>query len=140
MLRRNGNPMETGSTNEVFIWCSAMPDTSIEVLKGLNKTYDTIIRVSDVEDFVSRIMTALKELQYAFLLHLGKVAYNRGEEVSQKMFNNQKWHYNIFQKSSDFVHQNEYRMSFTNISFNRIGKDYLDINIGNCNDIVQIET
>lgn len=140
MLRLNGNPMVTGSTNEVFIWCSAMPDTSIEVLKSLNKTYDTIIRVSDVEDFVSRIMTALKELKYTFLPHLGQVIYSRGEEVSKKTLNDQKWHYNIFQKSSNFVHQNEYRMSFTNISFNRIGKEYLDINIGNCNDIVQIET
>ncbi|KHE90360.1 MAG: hypothetical protein K8F52_18615 [Candidatus Scalindua rubra] len=139
MLRHNGNPMEIGSTNEVFIWCSAMPNTSIDVLKSLDKTYDTIIRISNVEEFASRIMTALKELKYTFLPpHLGQVKYNRGEEVSQETLNNQKWHCNIFQKSSEFVHQNEYRMSFVNISSNQISKEYLDINIGNCNDIVQI--
>ncbi len=139
MLRRNGNPIETGSTNEVFIWCSAMPDTSIDVLKSLDKTYDTIIRISNVEDFASRIMIALKELKYTFLPpNLGQVKYNRGVEVSHEMLNNQKWHSNIFQKGSEFVHQNEYRMSFVNISSNQIGKEYLDINLGNCNDIVQI--
>jgi hypothetical protein len=140
MFRLNENPMETGSINEVFIWCSAMPNTSIEILRNLNTAYNAIIRISDIEAFVLRIITALKRLGYTFHPHLGWVTYNRGEEVSKLILNDQKWHYNIFQKSTEFINQNEYRMSFTNISFKLIGKDSLDINIGNCDDIVQIET
>ncbi|GAB6910093.1 conserved hypothetical protein [Desulfosarcina cetonica] len=140
MLKVDGHPMEVGSGNEVFIWCSAIPEASPKVLKRLDASYDAIARIHDVEKFVKRIVLTAKLAGYKLYPHLGKVNYNRGETVSKDVLNNQRWHYNVFQKSSDYAHQMEYRLSFTNVTFQRIDKNHLDIFLGKCNDIITIET
>ncbi len=140
MLKLNGHPMEVDSANEVFIWCSAKPDTSTEVLKSLNRSYDAIVRINNVEEFANRIISAARSSGYNLAPHLGQINYNRGEEVSKDVLNDQKWHHNIFQKSMDYSHQKEYRMSFSNFTFQPINKSCLDITLGNCSDILDIET
>ena len=48
MLRLEGHQIESSSVNEVYIWCCAYPETSINVLKSLNKpAYDIIICILD---------------------------------------------------------------------------------------------
>ena len=140
MLKLNGHIMEVGSINEVFIWCSALPETSSSVLKSLNPSYDAIVRVLDVNEFVRRIVTTAKTEGYTLHSHIEKVNYNRGEEVSKEALNEQLWHHNVFQKSPDYSHQSEYRLSFSNFTIKRIDKKHLDISLGNCNDIIEIET
>lgn len=139
MLMLNGHPMATGSANDVFIWCSAEPDTSPEVLRNLNPSYDAIIRILNPEEFVKRIISTAKLAGYRLTPHIGKVNYNRGEEVSRDVLNNQQWHYNVFQKSNDYVHQREYRMSFSNFTFQKIETKHLKLRLGNCCDIIVIE-
>ena len=140
MLKVDGHPMEVGSVNEVFIWCSSIPEASPKILKDLNDSYDAIVRIHDVEKFVTRIVSTAKLAGLILYPQLGKVNYNRGEEVSKEALNNQRWHYNVFQKSSDYAHQVEYRLSFSNITFQRIEKSHLDLSLGKCNDIIAIET
>ncbi len=138
MLQLEGDPMETGSVNPVFIWCSAIPEASPENLKGLNPSYDAIVRVYDIEKFVKRIVSTAQFEKYTLYPHVGKVKYNRGEDVSKDELNNQQWHYNVFQKSPDYSHQKEYRLSF--YTCQQIDKKYIDLSLGNCNDIIEIET
>lgn len=140
MLKLYGHPMEVGSATEVFIWCSAIPEASPENLKGLNPSYDAIVRVHDIEEFVKRIVSTAKSGGYTLYPHVGKVKYNRGEEVSKDELNNQQWHHNVFQKSPDYSHQEEYRLSFSNFTLQQIDKKHIDLSLGNCNDIIEIET
>ena len=156
MYRLNGNQMTMESANGVFlILCCALPDTSIDKLFEIfnERNYDTIISISDVEKFVKRIETALKNNalcypSYVFITKSEKINYNRGSEVSQKALNNQQPFFEVFQKSSCFKDENEYRIAFLFIprfprgenDCNLFDKDYWDINIGNCSDIVQIKT
>lgn len=138
MLMLNEHPMSTGSANEVFIWCSADPDTSPEVLKRLDPSYDAIIRILNPKEFVKRIIYTAKADGYTLTPHVGKVNYNRGEKVSRDVLNEQQWHHNVFQKSKDYAHQREYRMSFSNFTFQKIENNFLELMLGNCCDIIEI--
>ncbi|MGD0274826.1 MAG: hypothetical protein ABSB79_02045 [Syntrophales bacterium] len=139
MLRLNGHLMQTGSVNEVFIWCSALPGTSASILKEIDPSYDTMICITDVVEFTKRIFSALKDYGYRWLPWRGQVTYNRDIEVSKKTLNNQDWQFNIFQKSAKHKHQREYRMSFTNVSVQRKKEKWIDISMGYSGDIMTIE-
>lgn len=140
MFKLSGQPMEVGSVNEVFIWCTAKPDTDTEVLKSLNTSYNAIVRILNIEEFVKRIISTAKSDDYNLTPHIGKVIYNRGVEVSKDVLNNQQWHHNVFQKDKNYSHQQEYRMSFSNFTFRQINKNHLDLSLGICSDIIEIET
>jgi len=140
LLRLNGNPMNMGSVNEVYIWCAALPNTPLDILMRLSSNYDTIIKITDVEAFSKRISNALKTNGLNFHTHIGEVTYNHGENVTRKQLNNQKWHFNVFQKRNEYSHQNEFRLTFTNIASRKICKNHIEVSIGNCEDIVVIET
>jgi hypothetical protein len=140
MLRLNGHPMQMGSINEVFIWCGALPNISAATLKGLSSSYNTIIRITNVVEFTKRIVCALNDFGCKWHTHLGQVTYNRGDEVSKETLKNQKWHYNIFQKSAEYEHQREYRLAFTNISFQQINKKWIELSIESSKDIMKMET
>lgn len=136
----DGHQYTSASVNEVYIWCCALPDTSVDVLKNLSSTYDCIITIMDPIKFTMRINAELRKLGIVFLPHLGKVAYTRGAEVSKRVLNAQKFSYNIFQKATVHAHQAEYRLSFTNVSFRRLELQHLDLELGDCSDVVRIET
>ncbi|GEM_PF-1902305 len=140
VLRVDGHEMKAGSANEVYIWCAATSDAPYSKLKGLYSSYNSILHVRDVAEFVRRILSAARDNGYRLYPHLGKVNYNRGKEVSIDVLNGQKFHYNVFQKSPTYAHQKEYRLSFTNVSRERIGNKHIDLEIGNCRDIIDVET
>ncbi len=139
VLNVNGHPMTTSSANEVFIWCCAESESSPEVLKGFDPSYDAILSIHDVEKLTKRIVQSAKFEGYSLTPHLGKVIYNRGEEVSKEVLNDQQWHSNVFQKHHDYSHQQEYRLSFSNFTFNKIDQQYLDLKLGDCSNIITIE-
>ena len=136
----DGHQYSAESVNEVYIWCWALPDTPADILLSLSPTYDSVITITDPTKFTKRIYAQLNKLGVVFAPHLGKVAYTRGAEVSKRALNAQKFSYNIFQKAAIHAHQAEYRLSFTNVSFRRLGLQYLDLALGDCNDVVRIET
>lgn len=149
MFKLHGDPIEMDSLNKVFIWCSSYSDTDPDVLKNLDPSYDTIIHMQNVKGFVDRIVSTARSKGYTLQPHIGAISYNRGDEVSKVVLDNQKWHYNIFQKDKSYAHQKEYRLSFTNcprlsstkVAFdkNDICCDYLDLELGDCRNIIDVE-
>lgn len=136
----DGRQYTTGSANEVYIWCCALPDTSTEVLLNLSPTYDCVLTVTDPITFTKRVNAQLNSMGVVFAPHLGRVAYSRGDEITKRALNTQKFSYNIFQKAAIHAHQAEYRLSFTNVSFRRLGLPHIDLRLGDCTDVVRIET
>lgn len=140
MLRVNGHPMESGSINEVFVWCSALDSTPHATLKSFKTNYDTVIQITDPIEFTKRIRKTAKDKGYDLMPHLGQIQYNRGDEVTNQELNSQKWHANVFQKECSYSHQQEYRFAFSNYTFDEIGLEYLDLILGNCSGIIKIIT
>lgn len=136
----NGRKYTAESCNDVYIWCCALPDTSQDILGSLSPAYDCIITITDPIKFTKRVCSQLNKLDVVFAPHVGEVAYTREAEVSKQVLNSQKYSYNIFQKGILHAHQAEYRLSFSNISFRRLNRQNLDLILGNCNDVVRIET
>lgn len=138
MFKLDGRPMQTDSVNEVFIWCCAITEANPETLKKLNCSYDTIVVIHDVEKFVNRIILSAKIQGYTLYPHIGKVKYNREAEISKEKLKSQQWHYNVFQKNFNYTHQEEYRLSFLNLTFKRINQNHIDLLLCNCSDIIEI--
>jgi hypothetical protein len=136
----DGEQMDRGSSNEVFIWCAACPDTSHETLKGLEKNYDSIVTINNIEEFVHRISSSLRSRELKLHPHIGTITYDRGTSVTKEELNSKKWHCNVFQKNPLYAHQNELRLVYTNVSMERINQEYIDISIGECSDIVHVQT
>jgi len=131
----SNHPYSISSGNPVFIWCSALPDSDFDTLLNLDKKYDSIIRINDPLEFSLRIFSALSKIYKIAPPHVGMVNYNRSVEVDKNTLNSQPWHWNLFQKRLIYSHQNEYRFTFTDLSYKADSRKPLDINIGNCEDI-----
>ena len=139
LFHLGSDPIKTESSNEVFIWCSALPDTSHKTLTNLNNCYDSIISICNVEEFVIRISASLRDMGFLLTPQVGAVSYNRGHVTTKEELNSQKWQYNVFQKDAMYAHQCEFRLAFTNSSFSRINNEYIDLSIGECSDIVHVQ-
>ena len=139
LLYLGTEPMHAGSSNEVFIWCAALPDTPHEILINLKNTYDSIVTVTNIKEFVARISESLRCLGFILIPHLGAISYNRGMSVLKGELNCQKHQYNMFQKDLLYKHQNEYRFAFINSSFKQINKKHIDLSIGECSDIIHVQ-
>jgi len=137
----DGHPMQTGSVNDVYAWCLALPAIKRDRLLFLavDGSYDCMIVLRAPEEFLRRVNDWLSEYRKGFWLHCGLVTYNRGEEVDKKALNSQKFHFNVFQKAPRFKNDMEYRMSIINATFQHLQEDYLDLLIGDCSDIMSIE-
>lgn len=134
----NGHPMRTSLGNEAFVWCTALPDTSNDSLLAFSEKYDTIIKIESVEKFLERLKMAIYKGNLPTHIHCGRVVYNRGTEITKEELNDQKWASNIFQKDTYYQHQNEYRFLLTNVVFKNPIGDYIDLQMGNCSDIISI--
>ncbi|CED58033.1 hypothetical protein [Vibrio sp. 10N.222.52.C12] len=138
-LTVNNHQYSTSSLNEVFIWCCANSNTKHSTLLGLDKHYDSIIKITNITKFVNRIAEQLRHDKYNFSNpHIGKVNYNRSLEVTKESLQNQKWQWNTFQKSQNYEHQNEFRIVFSDLSFKLEQAISIDLVIGNCEDIIEL--
>ena len=143
----------TNSMNEIYAWCASLPGIShrriLDIAKSNN--YDCIVEIKCALKFIERISKSLhaKDRRNSTLhLHCGKVQYDRGDQVSMKRLNNQKFHFNVFQKGNTFCKDKEYRLSLTRapiIPCTRTGpfelpyKECIFLDIGNCSDIITIK-
>lgn len=138
----NGHPMTTDSMNEVYAWCTSEESVRDEDIRGMFQGTDTVLRIKDPMELARRIARAAraeKAVDRHLRLHCGFVKYTHGDSITKDSLNNQLWHYNVFQKDKRRFHsQREYRFSLTNVSFNRIDKDHLDLEVGYCGNIVSI--
>jgi hypothetical protein len=137
----NGQPMETGSTNDVYALCMSFPKVSHSRLNifAEQSGYNCLVFIHDPEVLFQRIKKWLVANYHGFKVHCGAVKYNRGSEVDKKTLNKQQFHYNVFQKAPSFKEDQEYRLSVTNCTFVPLKNKYIDLVIGNCNDIASIE-
>jgi len=141
LYHRRGHPMEAGSINDVYGWCLSLPDipsTRISLLAH-HGGYDCMVRIHAPEEFFRRAQDWLSAHLNGFLLHCGRVNYNRGEEVDEQTLKSQKFHFNVFQKDPRFQDDMEYRMAVTNSTFTSLPGDHLDLALGDCTDIISIE-
>ena len=142
MYTMKGHEYNTGSANEIFAWCSSLATISnkrvLEIAESNN--YECTIEISSPLELFQRISKALTtEYNGDFILHCGPVAYDRGSEVDKGILNSQQFHFNVFQKGTNFQEDSEYRLSLTNYSLKKNYGIGVFVNIGNCSDIVQIK-
>jgi len=137
-LSSKGHPYNVSSGNKVFVWCSALPETSLSTLLDLDPKYDSVIRATNPIELTKRIMSSLIDKGFSVCPpHLGSVYYTRSDEVDMQSVQSQLWHWNVFQKRKKYTHQNEYRLVFTDISFTVEKNQPIDLEIGSCADIIQ---
>jgi hypothetical protein len=136
-----GHPMQTGTVNDVYAWCLSLPEISDKHLWKIAEhgNYDCTIIVHAMDKLLTRIQSYLQQNNKGFWMHCGCVNYNRGAEVDKATLNSQKFHFNIFQKGTCFQEDKEYRVSIINCTFEKSDKNYLDIVIGNCSDIISMQ-
>ena len=141
-LQVNAHTYSTSSLNETFAWCSANPDTDCTDLLALDENYNVVIKISDIAEFVKRIVSALVTKRYSFSPpQIWHVTYNRSTEVTMETLQSQQWQWSSFQKTSSYSHQNEFRVVFSDLSFELEQGEPIDLIIGDCADIIEfIET
>lgn len=136
----DGHPMQMGSANEVFIWCTSLPSISLEqkILLAKAGKYDCEVTILDPRALICRVRDKLCSDQFRYSLHGGKVKYNRGHSVDKKTLNAQNFNFNVFQKAVNFSDDFEYRITITNCTRERLDKDDFKITLGDCSDIISI--
>lgn len=138
----NERPYTIDSHNEIFALCMSLPSISQERALTLAKEgdYDCMVKIVTPEQLFQRIKGAIKRVEGSFWSHCGHVNYDRGQEVDKQTLNTQKFHFNVFQKSPDFEADKEYRLSLTNCDLKSLKTEFIEIEMGNCEDIITIES
>lgn len=141
MFRMEGNQYNIGSVNPVYAWCASLPTVSADrtLLLAENGRYDCVVRVSDPLLLIHRVRSASVRTSKTLHVHCAQVSYNRGAEVDKWTLNSQKFHFNVFQKSSAFAPDLEYRLSLTDVSLCPESKPDVCLRVGDCSDIMVIE-
>jgi len=137
----DGHPIETGSLNDVYVWCASLPVIAPERISLIAQygNYDSIIKVSGPEELFKRVKNYLSIQMKGFWLHCGRVNYDRGTAVDKKELNSQRFHFNVFQKALKLKEDMEYRISVINFTSSPLFGDNLDLLLGDCSDIVTME-
>lgn len=137
----NGHPMETESSNDVYIWCASLPTIAPErvFLIAQSGNYDCVIKICDPEELFKRVRDYLSIQRKGFWLQCGLVNYDRGAAVDKKELNTQRFHFNVFQKAPKSKEDMEYRMSIINYTSGCLSEDDLDLLLGDCSHIITIE-
>jgi hypothetical protein len=112
LFHLDGNPMYLSHSNDVFIWCTALPTISVSRIReiSLEGDYDCVVRINNFPRFIAMVRSVLMRSHSVFGVHCGVVQYNRGDNVTKAELNRQKFHANVFQKSSHFSRDCEYRI------------------------------
>ena len=134
-----GNPMELGSVNEVYVWCGALPDTDRETLLRLDGKYDAVVEITNISRFTKRIAKAARDAGWQLAPHIGQVNYDRGRKITKSELRALPWQSNVFQKDSQYAHQREYRLAFTETSLEGRKSEYIDLLLGDCSEFISIK-
>lgn len=141
MFHMGGHPYSVGYLNPVYAWCASLPrisDDRIRLMAAYGN-YNCVVCVHDLPAIIQRIRAVLQGMNNHLYLRDSEIIYNRGAEVDQHTLNSQIHGFNVFQKSPDFAHDMEYRLSLTDASLRPEKEDYIDLVIENCSDIISIE-
>ena len=141
MFHLEGNPCTGGSLNEVYAWCASLPVITPDRIKVIAQhgKYNCLVRISDPSILIQRVRSALLVAEPMLALNCSEATYNRGIEVDKEILNSQKFHFTIFQKAQKFADDKEYRLAIIDTRTSSVHKDYIDLQIGDCSDILNIE-
>lgn len=141
MFRMKGHPYTVGSSNKIYAWCTALPGIAIERIHVLARYggYDCMVRIHKPAVLIQRVRSALLMKYPKLLIHCAEVSYSRGTEVDKATLNSQKFQFNVFQKDQRFAEDKEYRLSLTDVRVKSAFRDYIDVQVGDCSDIMDIE-
>jgi hypothetical protein len=141
MFRMRGHPYDIGSSNPVYAWCASLPTITPDrmLLLAQHGGYNSVVQIHEPLTLIRRVHAALAKGRTSLLLHCGEVSYNRGAEVDKATLNSQKFHFNVFQKAPSFAADMEYRFSLTDAHVRAEFKSHIDLCIGQCSDIMDIE-
>lgn len=141
MFRMQGHPYDIGSSNPVYAWCASLPTITPDRMLLLAKHggYNCVVRIHEPLKLIRRVHAALAKGRRTLLLHCGEVTYNRGAEVDKATLNSQKFHFNVFQKDTSLLEDMEYRFSLTDAYVRAEFKDHIDLQVGECSDIMVID-
>jgi len=143
MFRVKGDPYTIDSSNNIYAWCAALPVITPERIAVLAKhgKYDCLIRIHQPKILLHRVIIVL--LANGGKLHLrlqcAEVSYNRGSEIDKATLNSQQFHFNVFQKDPRFAEDKEYRLFMTDVQPESEPRNHIDIQVGDCSDIMDIE-
>ncbi|MES9862273.1 MAG: hypothetical protein ABW157_09970 [Candidatus Thiodiazotropha sp. LLP2] len=140
-FRMDGHSYDIGSINPVYAWCASMPTITTDrtLLIAKHGMYDCVVHVHEPLLMIQRVRAALAKSNKSLEFHCAEVSYNRGVEVDKQALNSQKFHFNVFQKDPGFSPDREYRLSLTDNSFRFVQKNFVDLVVGGCSDIMSIE-
>ena len=140
-LRFDGRLIHTGTVNDVYAWCTSLSSIQPSRLALIARDggYDCLVRIREPSSFLARILSFLRQNYQGFRVHCGHVVYNRRADVDKITLNSQSWHFNVFQKAQESKDDEEYRISIVNCTFNHLSGEDLDLELGDCSDIITIE-
>jgi len=128
---------EVGSMNSVYVWCASCPTITPERVNLLAKheKYDCVVIIKQPAVLIQRLRSSLKHSH--MYLHCSDVSYDKGAVVDKIMLNSKKFHFNIFQKDTNFSEDEEYRIALID---HELGPELpcRFITVGRCSDIMEI--
>ena len=141
LFHLEGNPCTGDTVNPVYAWCSSLTVITPDRIQLIAQYggYDCLVRVGEPSVLIQRAHSALLATDLMLALYCSEVTYNRGIEVNKNTLNSQKFHFNIVQKDPKFVEDKEYRLAIIDTSTKFVPKDYIDLQIGDCSDILIVE-
>lgn len=143
MYMMNGHPYQLGSANPIYAWCAARLEISADrlLLLAEHGKYDCVVRVHEPLALIQRVRAALTGDNSIFHLQCSQVSYNRGAVVSKDTFIRiqNKFQSNVSEKDPRFSPDKEYRLWLTDSSRRPARKAHVDVEIGECSDILSIE-
>lgn len=143
-LNLNGHPMHTHSLNYEYAWCASLASISASRTHDLALCgkYNCRVRIQEPAKLIERINEAINEhYNSTSTLHLtfAKVIYDKGKETDPSELPNLHSRF-LFQKHLSFSEDHEYRLILTDMETKSMPRDHIDLIIGNCSDIIVIES
>lgn len=130
---RNGVPCSTTHTNPVFLFCTTFePDA--ETLLAIWRDCDTVICIHNPKLLAERILqAAIDQGVKCISFHAGSTSYDKHQGGT----NQYHWAESIFQKSENYMPQNEYRFALVG-DYSMTSTKQIILNIGSCIDLISI--
>ncbi len=141
MFTMANHQYHTGTVNPVFVFFMSRDTISSKrVLEiAASAGYDCVLKIQNPQAFFEKVRRSLLRRGRQYWVHCGTVKYNRGAQVSKKALNSQQFNHNVFQKSSSFRRDSEYRLSVSDLSLHPRRAKYINLVLGRCAGIVKIQ-
>ncbi len=101
-------------------------------------SYDTKIKIENPDLFISRVVRAARAVSNAIVVDSRRVVYDFSDEICRSALDFITWGFHVFQKPNRFSEESEYRISLFDADMHPEVKEYIDLTLGFCGDVVSI--